>query len=121
MLFRSWSKNYIPIFLGGCSSLKSIDIPNCVTYIGRDENTGGIYSFGYCKNLESVTIPNTVTEIGSSAFYNCTSLKSITIPDSVVKIDEKAFDGCSEDLEVSYGGTTYKYNQLPHLYSKING
>ena len=30
--------------------------------------------------VKSIEIPNSVTEIGKGVFYNCTSLKSITLP-----------------------------------------
>lgn len=45
----------------GCSSLKSIIIPNSITSI-----SGGV--FGECVSLDSITIPNSVTDIGSYAF-----------------------------------------------------
>ncbi|MDE7294443.1 MAG: leucine-rich repeat domain-containing protein [Oscillospiraceae bacterium] len=81
----------------------------------------GYNAFYNCTSLESITIPESVTKIGKSVFYNCTSLKKITISESVTEIGETAFEGCSEELEVTYGSTTYKYNQLPNLYKKING
>ena len=45
----------------GCSSLKSIIIPNSITSI-----SGGV--FWECVSLDSITIPNSVTDIGSYAF-----------------------------------------------------
>ena len=93
------------------TSLKSIDIPESVTWIDR-------YAFYCCTGLTSITIPDSVTRIDYSAFegctslmnvvisdavkricdttfYGCTSLTSVTIPDSVTSIGEKAFDGCT--------------------------
>ena len=72
----------------GCSSLKSITIPNSVTSIGKD-------AFWGCSGLTSITIPNSVTSIGESAFLSCSSLKSITIPNSVTSIGYNAFWNCS--------------------------
>lgn len=52
-------------------SLKSVTIPNSVTYIGRE-------AFEMCGQLSSVEIPNSVTSIESGAFLECTGLTSIT-------------------------------------------
>ena len=72
----------------GCTSLKSITIPDSVTEIGSS-------AFSNCSRLTSITIPNSVTSIGSSAFEGCTSLISVTIPDSVTSIGWEAFYGCT--------------------------
>ena len=71
----------------GCSSLKSITIPNSVTSIGS-------WAFADCSSLKSITIPSSVTSIGSAAFFSCSSLKSITIPNSVTSIDGTTFSSC---------------------------
>ncbi len=82
----------------GCSSLKSITIPDSVTSIGS-------YAFSGCKNLTSVTIPDSVTSIGGSAFYGCSGLESITIPGSVTSIGGSAFSGCSSLKSVTIPGS----------------
>ena len=82
----------------GCSSLKSITIPNSITTIA-DGNSGFGYTdktrysgvFSHCTALASVTLSENLTKIGSYAFYGCTSLTSIEIPSSVTSIGEKAF------------------------------
>ena len=80
----------------GCSSLKSITIPNSVTEIGAG-------MFENCSSLTEFKIPDFVTEIGSSAFENCTSLTGIKIPDSVTEIGSSAFKDCANltDLTIS--------------------
>ncbi len=94
----------------GCTSLKSIKIPNGVTSIGSSAFDGctsltsvtipdsvikiGWSTFAGCTSLTSITIPNSVTEIERSAFFGCTSLKSIKIPNSVTEIGKYAFSGC---------------------------
>ena len=73
----------------GCSSLKSITIPDSVGYIGN-------HAFWDCSSLGSVTFaPNSnLTSIGSDAFNGCTSLIGITIPSSVTSIGNWAFKNC---------------------------
>ena len=63
-----------------------------------------------CSSLKSVTIPNSVTSIGNRAFYNCSSLTSATIPDSVTSIGEGAFRGCSRLTSVTFNGTPNSIN-----------
>ena len=79
---------------GGCSSLKSVTIPDSVTSIGGD-------AFRDCSSLTSVVIPDSVTSIGSSAFIRCSKLTSVVIPDSVTSIGGYAFCGCSSLIIVT--------------------
>ncbi|MBO5883556.1 MAG: leucine-rich repeat protein, partial [Clostridia bacterium] len=72
----------------GCSSIKSIDIPDSVTSIGTA-------AFSDCTSLVSITIPDSVTSIGMVAFSDCTSLTNITIPDGVTKIFRSTFENCA--------------------------
>ena len=69
----------------GCTSLKSVIIPESVTEI-----CGG--AFSGCTSLESITIPSGVTSIGKCAFGG-SGLKSITIPPSVQIIDGEEYGG----------------------------
>ncbi|HBF68531.1 MAG TPA: hypothetical protein DDW20_04325, partial [Firmicutes bacterium] len=78
----------------GCSSLKSVYIPDSVHYIG--ENT-----FEGCTSLESVRLPNRLDSIRYNTFYGCSSLKEINIPESVTEIGDYAFYGCSNLINVS--------------------
>jgi hypothetical protein len=78
-----------------CDLLKSVVIPEGVTYIGYD-------AFAYSE-IESVVIPEGVTDIDYSAFESCTSLKSITIPDSVTYLAGWSFGYCYSLTEITIG------------------
>lgn len=81
----------------GCTALKSVTIPNSVTYIGN--------SFEGCTGLSSVVIGDHVKIIESSAFKDCTALTSIVIPNSVTSIRNEAFKGCSCLTSVTIGNS----------------
>ena len=79
----------------GCTSLKSIKLPNSLIKIED-------YSFYGCTNLTEIEIPNSVTSIGNYAFYRCTSLAEIEIPNSVTSIGKYAFSGCTSLVEITF-------------------
>lgn len=89
-----------------CSGLKSVVIPNSVTYICWG-------SFEDCYNLTSVIIPTSVSFIGPDAFGNCINLRTIKLPETVRDLCPGAFRGCA-GLEIvileSYTPETY-YNE----------
>ena len=57
-------------------------------------------TFSSC-GLRSITIPDSVTYIGDCAFDNCWELESITIPDSVTSIGISAFAACPKLAEIT--------------------
>ncbi|MBQ4529459.1 MAG: leucine-rich repeat protein [Lachnospiraceae bacterium] len=71
-----------------CESLETIILPSQITYITRGE-------FSDCKSLKSIVIPENVTEIAWYAFANCISLEEVTISAGVEHIGESAFYNCS--------------------------
>ena len=79
------------------SGLKSINIPDMVTFLSakeyssstkKTEVSGNI--FWGCKNLETVRLPASMTTIGSGMFSGCESLRSITLPEGITEIGESA-------------------------------
>ncbi len=76
-----------PVYGSDDCCVKSIKIPNSVTYIGD-------HAFENCTSLVCVTIPDGVTYIRKETFANCISLANITFPNSVTCIGEKAFVDC---------------------------
>jgi len=65
-----------------------------------------------CTSLKSVTIPEGVTSIGGSAFSGCTSLKSVTIPSSVTSIYSTAFNSCSSLTAINVDSSNAHYSSL---------
>lgn len=109
----------------GRSDIKSIEIPDSITYIGNS-------AFYECSSLESILIPDSVTYIASYAFYGCSGISEIDIPDSVSFIGSGAFGKCSKISEItipdgieSIGGSTFiecrnlKSISLPDSITKI--
>ncbi len=78
-------------------------------------------AFGY-SGLKSIVIPDRVTWIGAAAFFGCSELTSVVIPDSVREIGFRAFDECSAltSILVHVRMTEYYKELLPvYLHDKI--
>lgn len=79
---------------------ETIDIPtnaNGYTVIGISDQ-----AFTDSDKLKTISIPNSVTYIGASAFSGCTSLTYIDIPDSVTKIEPNTFRNCTSLTGVDF-------------------
>ena len=101
----------------GCTSIKSITLPDNLTAIQRDTFNGcsslekvkigsgvksvGDYAFYNCVNLASVTIPDNVESLGGGSFKNCSNLKSVKLGGSLLKIGYSSFEGCSNLTEIT--------------------
>lgn len=68
----------------GCSSLKSVALPDSVVTLGA-------YAFRNCSALINVNLSNNLTIIEDYTFYGCTNLKTVNLPKKLVSIDERAF------------------------------
>ena len=97
----------------GCSSLRSIELPEGLTEIGDE-------AFSDCSSLRSVELLAGLTTIGDEAFYSCDSLNSVTIPASVTEIGEGAFLSCNAlILTVGRGSYAHEYaetHDIPYTY-----
>jgi hypothetical protein len=107
----------------GCSSLKSIVLPDNISLIGGSAFSGCTSletivlpsslsvtensMFSGCTSLKTVTIPDGMTDVGSYMFKNCTSLNELDLPESVNLIGWWAFSGCKLDYLVIRGELKY--------------
>jgi len=72
----------------GHSNIKSVSLPDTVTYIGDN-------AFSGCSSLQSISIPGNIDYVGVSAFMNCSAIKSVSLPDSVKQFGHSSFMHCS--------------------------
>ena len=100
----SYNNEHGGIFYG-CSSLKSIRIPDGVTKVTP-------YAFAGASSLTEVILPESVTEIGEYAFDSCTGLKRVELPSKVTTIWNQAYRNCTglTDVNLPEGlKTVYAY------------
>ena len=71
----------------GCDNLISVDIPNGITRI--EEN-----SFKNCISLKNIDLPESLKYIGEGAFFGCSSLVDVSLPDNIETIGTSAFEDC---------------------------
>ncbi len=76
------------------ATLKSITIPDSVTYIGD-------FAFFECTALSEVTLPNSVEKIGEGSFMRCTSLTKIKLSSALTEIGDYAFLDCTALAEAA--------------------
>ena len=104
------------------TDIVNLTISSGVTSIGN-------YAFSGCSSLKSVSLPNTLSVIGSSSFASCSKLASIVIPNSVTTLKYEAFYGCSNLCSVTLGSSVEEiattsinssFHNCYHLVEVIN-
>ena len=82
-----------------CSSIKKVDLPRTVKYIGHE---------AFCNaDVDDLSLKEGLVKIGNKAFYN-NDLKNIHIPDGVEEIGELAFYCYKSTIfQRAGGGTLY--------------
>ncbi|MDS0526290.1 leucine-rich repeat domain-containing protein [Clostridium sp. SHJSY1] len=93
-----------------CTSLKYVNLPKSIEYIGRNAFEDSIYIknniedsniFMDGKSLSGdVVIPEGTTIIAGGAFYGNTKITSIKLPKSLKRIGARCFCGCTSIKEV---------------------
>ena len=77
-----------PLLFQGCTSLKTIDLPENLIIIGRQ-------AFSH-SGLTSIDIPDSVVAIGDNAFYECLSLEYVKLPTSLEEVGWRCFQDCDK-------------------------
>ena len=113
------------------TSVKTINIPKCVTSAGQQAFGGwdaakgivipnsitslGVSAFAYCYATEMISLPPTITSIPTTCFRNCYALMELVIPYTVTSIGSQAFLNCGamQDLKfpsavTSIGASTFE-------------
>jgi hypothetical protein len=73
----------------GSSAIKSITMPNSLTYIGMN-------AFSQCHSLSNVSFSPNLKGIGQNAFCDCNELSSVILPTSLSVIGNNAFQSVSK-------------------------
>ncbi len=108
----------------GCTTLKTITIPQGVTSLGdylfynctslteatlpASVTTMHSYVFGFCSSLTSVNIPSNITGIRWGTFFQCDALSSITLHNRIKEIESYAFSSCSSLTEIAIPNSVTK-------------
>lgn len=111
------NNEYYSNSFAGCRSLKTIQFPPSLKYIGG-------FAFDYCSSLEEISLPG-LDRIDRCAFEGCTSLKEVRIPSTLQNIGDGAFSRCSNLTDIytytvepisigqnTFDGTAYKNARL---------
>ena len=118
------------------SNIKSIDIPDTVTSIGRraffycecltgvvignNVETINEATFLGCKLLTDLSLPESLKVIGNGAFGGCSSLDAINLPDSTLTIENGAFAECSILNEIHIGAELKNIGAYAFAYTSLN-
>lgn len=93
--------------------IRNVEIPSGVKRIGDS-------AFYGCFNLETVKLSEGLEEIGGKSFAGCDDLAEINIPSTVKFIDETAFEN-SDNITVTYNGSSYTQDNISELFAAVNG
>ena len=97
----------------GCSTLKTLVIPEGVTAIEAE-------AFQYSSSLVDVQLPSTLTSLGRLAFGACRSLESIVLPDGLTTLEEYVFSQCSFLTNVTLPSNLTTLNNYVFSQTQVN-
>ena len=72
----------------------------------------GAVAFAGCSSLRSVYLPESATSIGAYAFSGCTALEKISIPAGIKHIGEGAFYLCARLKTIYFGGSIQAFHKF---------
>lgn len=75
------------------TSVKTINIPKCVTSAGQQ-------AFGGWDAAKGIVIPNSITSLGTSAFAYCYATEMISLPPTITSIPSQCFRACNALMEL---------------------
>ena len=80
------------------------------------------FSFSGCSTVKTVVIPEGVTVIGANAFEECTALTSVVFPKGLKAIEDSAFAGCNalERISFSEGLETIESSAFENCVSLVD-
>ncbi len=96
--------DHIPLYYLLYTKRDSFVIPNHINSISQSAFLG--------SQLKSIIIPEGVTFIGSQSFQDCSELKSLSLPSSLKSIATNAFRNCHSLKDITYNGTRDEWNKL---------
>ena len=70
----------------GCTSLKSINLPDTITYIGSS-------AFKNDRNLDNVKLPNRLKILKNTTFQNCSNLKNLELSEDLEELGAESLQG----------------------------
>ena len=83
----------------GCTGLTKINIPSALEYIGDDALKG-------CQPMKNTRLPENIRYIGANSFCGWTELEKVVIPADVERLGENAFNGCTKLESVEFKGVS---------------
>lgn len=83
----------------GCTGLTEINLPSSLEYIGDN-------ALKDCGTIDNKNIPENIKYIGDYAFCGWTELEKAVIPANVERLGEHAFDGCVKLESVEFKGAS---------------
>ena len=102
-------------------SLASCESPVCLDISGCTNTTVGFKAFHGCTTLRSLVLPDAVTSIGKDCFNGCKSLRHVNIPQRVSSIEGGAFTGCVSLVEMDISPRNVFYTGRDGFITSADG